>query len=75
MPPVGPCAACHGMICSDCGVFSKDPVGDKVICLSCARLVAAVSSKPLQRRPPSRAFIALALLVGLGIAIAAALLR
>ncbi len=39
---VGPCAACESMICGDCGVLQTDPVGQKVVCLSCARLVAAV---------------------------------
>lgn len=42
---VGPCVACHAMICADCGVFSKDPTGTRVICASCANLVADVRER------------------------------
>jgi hypothetical protein len=37
------------MICGDCGVMSRDPEGVKVICLSCARLIAGV-----RKRKPAR---------------------
>lgn len=50
---VGPCAACEAMICGDCGVVTKDPGGTRVICLSCARLVAAVRDRPLRRQRSS----------------------
>jgi len=73
--PVGPCAACHSMICADCGALSKDPTGEKVICLSCARLVARVSESPVQRRPPGRVRTATLLLIVFGAGAAAALLR
>lgn len=61
-PPVGPCAACEAMICGDCGVLTKDPGGVRCICLSCARLVAAVDRPKLQRRPLSRVVVAIFLL-------------
>jgi len=72
---VGPCAACEAMICGDCGVVTKDPVGTKVICLSCARLVATVAERPLRRRTPTGKGIAIALLVGFALAALSLLLR
>ena len=47
---VGPCVACHAMICPDCGVFSKDPTGTRVICASCANLVADVRERRARPR-------------------------
>jgi len=71
-PAVGPCAACEAMICPDCGVMSRDPSGQRVICTSCAGAIAHVRDKRLQRRPRSMVAIALGLLavIGLGLAIA-----
>ena len=40
------------MICADCGILSRDPVGDRVICLSCARLIADVGRRAGPRRGP-----------------------
>lgn len=71
---VGPCAACEAMICSDCGVLSRDPSGQRVICLSCARLIADVDSRPRRRRPPLLPLIAGALLIGFALALLHALL-
>lgn len=65
--PVGPCAACEGMICGDCGVMTTDPGGRRVICLSCARLVAAVDAKPLARRPAGRVAVAVGVLIAFGL--------
>lgn len=59
----GPCAACEVMICGDCGVFSRDPGGVRVICISCARLVADVSARPLRRDRPGLRVIAIIALV------------
>jgi hypothetical protein len=72
---VGPCAACEAMICGDCGVVSKDPVGAKVICLSCARLVAAVRDRPLRRRTSTGKAIAVAIIVALAAVTLSLLLR
>jgi len=62
----GPCAACEMMICGDCGVFSRDPGGTRVICISCARLVADVSSRPLRRDRPGLKIVAIIALVAFG---------
>ena len=37
------------MICGDCGVLTKDPVGTRCICISCARLIAGVRDRSPQR--------------------------
>ncbi len=58
----GPCAACESMICPDCGVMSQDPVAQRVICLSCARLIVDVGARP-PRRPASTKWIAIAVLI------------
>ena len=50
---IGPCAACEALICGDCGVFSTDPTGQRVICASCARLIADVRARPLKRHRTS----------------------
>lgn len=67
--PVGPCAACEALICADCGVMSKDPSGQRVICASCARLVAYVNTRGPTRERTGLKFIALATLaiVGAGV--------
>lgn len=65
---VGPCAACEAMICGNCGVMSKDPVGRRVICISCARLVADVGARRLERRPISRQAIAVVVLAAFAVA-------
>ena len=72
---VGPCAACEAMICGECGVMSKDPSGTRVICTSCARLVAAVRDRPLRRRSSTSKAIAVALVVAFAALVLAALLR
>jgi hypothetical protein len=72
---VGPCAACEAMICADCGVMSRDPGGQRVICTSCAGIVAHVADRRLARRPRSVVGIAVALLAVIAVGIAAALLR
>lgn len=68
--PVGPCAACEAMICGECGVMSKDPVGTKVICTSCARLVAHVGERRRDRRPQRRTGLGKAIAIGLLVAFA-----
>jgi len=70
---VGPCAACEAMICGDCGVFSSDPSGKRVICTSCARLIADVNARPIQRRPMSTKVIAIGLVIAFGIVAATVL--
>jgi hypothetical protein len=60
--PVGPCAACEGMICGDCGVLSEDPVGTRCICLSCARLIADVRARPPRRSRPATQWVAIAVI-------------
>ena len=64
--PVGPCAACEAMICADCGVMSSDPSGRRVICMSCANLIAGVRSRP-KRRPGGASLIALAVAIALAL--------
>ena len=73
-PPVGPCAACEAMICADCGVMTRDPTGQRVICASCANLVADVSRRKLERRPRSTVTIAVALVIAICAGAAAILL-
>jgi len=76
--PIGPCGACEAMICGDCGVMTKDPGGRRVICLSCARLVAAVSDNPVRRRRGRGATwtaVAIALLIAFGATVINLLLR
>ncbi len=63
---VGPCAACHLMICGECGVMSKDPAGLAVICLSCARLIADVRARSPERRPLGMKVVAIAALIAFG---------
>lgn len=53
-PAVGPCASCEQMICGDCGVLTSDPNGQAVICASCARLIADVRARRIDRRPGRR---------------------
>lgn len=72
---VGPCAACEAMICGDCGVVSKDPSGPRVICMSCARLVAAVRDRPLRRRSSTSKAIAIALVIAFAATALSLLLR
>jgi len=72
---VGPCATCEAMICGDCGVVSKDPAGTRVICLSCARLVAAVRDRPLRRRTSTSKAIAIAIVVAFAATALSLLLR
>lgn len=67
--PVGPCAACEVMICADCGVLTKDPSGQRCICLSCARLIATVGDRP--RRGPSKQLSAATIAVCIAFALAA----
>lgn len=64
----GPCAACHAMICGDCGVLTKDPESRKVICLSCANLVAASDRAPRAATAPLYKVIAVAVLIAFGAA-------
>lgn len=66
-PAVGPCAACESMICGDCGVMSRDPEGVKVICLSCARLIADVRARKPSRPGTGARLVALALLLAFGL--------
>jgi hypothetical protein len=74
-PAVGPCAACHAMVCGDCCSLVTDPGGKRVICLSCARLVADVNRKPVRRRPPSAVGTAVIILVVFAVGLLAALLH
>lgn len=64
---VGPCAACELMICGDCGVTSRDPVGIKVICVSCARLIANVRERRPARRSLGIQAIAIVALIAFGL--------
>lgn len=64
---VGPCAACESMICGDCGVMSRDPEGVKVICLSCARLIAGVRERKPARPGAGARLVAVALLLAFGL--------
>jgi hypothetical protein len=73
--PVGPCAACEAMICGECGVMSKDPVGTKVICTSCARLVAHVGDRRVKRRTATGKAVAIGLLVAFAVTALTLLLR
>ena len=73
--PVGPCAACEAMICGECCVMSKDPEGTKVICTSCARLVAHVGERRLTRRTSTGKAIAIGLLVAFAVTAVSLLLR
>jgi hypothetical protein len=66
-PAVGPCAACESMICGDCGVISRDPEGVKVICLSCARLIADVRARKPARPGTGAKVIAVAILLAFGL--------
>jgi hypothetical protein len=66
--PAGPCAACEAMICPDCGVMSPDPVAARVICRSCARLIADVGARPARRRGAGAQLLAVAVLVAFGLA-------
>ena len=61
--PVGPCAACEGMICGDCGVLTRDPVGVRCICLSCARLIADVRERSPRRQHASTRWLAIAIAI------------
>ena len=61
-PAAGPCAACEAMICGDCGVMTKDPESQKVICLSCANMASA-TRRPRPRRAAGNRAIAIAVLV------------
>ncbi|MBL4633440.1 MAG: hypothetical protein JKY56_06195 [Kofleriaceae bacterium] len=70
---VGPCAACHGMVCGDCCTLVTDPSGKRVICLSCTRMVAGVSRKPLTRNTGTRSMTAWVLLAIFAIGILAVL--
>ena len=63
------------MICGDCGVLTTDPGGRRVICLSCARLVAATRDRRLERQPLSRKAIAIAVLAAFAAAALSLLLR
>jgi hypothetical protein len=63
------------MICGECGVLTKDPSGTRCICLSCARLVADVNSKRIERRPLSVKAIALLVVLTFGLVSLVALLR
>ena len=74
-PSVGPCAACHGMICGDCCTLVTDPSGKRVICLSCARMVADVNRKPVRRRSSSSKATAWSILAVLAVGLLAVLLR
>ncbi len=74
-PSVGPCASCHGMVCGDCCTLTTDPAGKSVICLSCARLLAKVSSSSLQRRSTHSRNTALMVIGVLVAGILAAFLR
>ncbi len=71
-PAVGPCAACESMICGDCGVVTRDPSGTRVICLSCARLIAQVNARTPSRaqRPPLVRVIAVAVAIAFAAVVA-----
>ncbi len=71
----GPCAACEAMICADCCVMSRDPSGQRVICISCARLVADVAAHPKRRWMPSNLVVAIVLLTAIATGVAALALR
>lgn len=66
---VGPCAACEGMICGDCGVLTKDPVGTRCICLSCARLIADVRERTPRRARSSTQWVAIAVIAAFSAAV------
>jgi len=72
---VGPCAACESMICADCGVVTRDPGGTRIICLSCARLIAQVNARTPARapRPPLVRVIAVAVAIAFAVVIATVL--
>ena len=74
-PSVGPCAACHGMVCGDCCSLVTDPSGKRVICISCTRMVADVRRKPLRRRTEGSKATAWVVLAVFGIGLLAVLLR
>jgi hypothetical protein len=66
-PAVGPCAACEQMICGDCGVLTRDPNGQAVICTSCAGLIADVRARWPARRPMSTRAIAVIAVIAFGV--------
>jgi hypothetical protein len=72
---VGPCAACESMICGECGVLTKDSVGTRCICLSCARLIADVGERrPRGQRPSATIqWVAIVVLVAFAVTMVAAL--
>ncbi len=74
-PSVGPCAACHGMVCGDCCSLVTDPSGKRVICISCTRMVADVRRKPLRRRSQGSKATAWVVLAILALGVLAVLLR
>jgi hypothetical protein len=74
-PSVGPCAACHGMVCGDCCSLVTDPAGKAVICISCTRMVADVRRKPLRRHSEGSKATAWMILAVLGFGLLAYLLR
>ncbi len=74
-PSVGPCAACHSMVCGDCCSLVSDPGGQRVICISCARMIADVERRPVRRRSSSSKATAYMILAVLAIGILAALTR
>jgi hypothetical protein len=63
------------MVCGDCCTLTTDPGGKSVICLSCARLLAKVSKKPLERRSAHSKNTALMIIAVLVLGILAAILR
>jgi hypothetical protein len=55
------------MICGDCGVLTTDPNGQAVICASCARLIADVRSRRVERRPMGMRAVAVIALIAFGV--------
>lgn len=74
-PSVGPCAACHSMVCGDCCSLVRESGAPRVICMSCTRMVADVKRKPLRRRSTGSRATAYMILAVLAIGILAALSR
>lgn len=71
-PAAGPCAACEAMICGDCGIMSRDPGGVRVICHSCARLIAGVRERA-PRRAPWITVVAVGVVIAFGLVALSAL--
>jgi hypothetical protein len=55
------------MICGDCGVLTRDPGGQAVICASCAGLIADVRARRPARRPMGMRAVAVIALLAFGV--------